>query len=310
MHTFSSKNDFILITRIFLGLIFMVKIEPYTKSQIPFRLSKTGEENQEACYITIPLVKDSMQNELLPAFKTVNPVKTQEKPKIKDLYETVVPNIDKVVKETGVSSKSITRMIKMEGIMLKEYQDEAGIKTIGIGHNVSADPNYSSGKEITNEVALDIFTKDLNKAQKSLDKILGNQKLPQNKKEVLLDLVFNMGSEKFRKTELLQLVKQKRFDEAAKGFYIIGAGNQVSPFLCRRRIENIHAFYGENPSIQAVNTMKKIYDKGVIAYDKKIRNAKNSFEKQKYEHKKIIFMNEAEGFMEESSALYNANKKK
>lgn len=81
---------------------------------------------------------------------------------------------------------------------------EGGLPTVGFGHKLSQE-EYDSGKvygydiyTMTPEQAQEVMIKDLEKHEKSLARELGDdfEKLDQNRKEMLLDFQYNLGSAK------------------------------------------------------------------------------------------------------------------
>jgi len=283
----------------------MTKIELNQKTQTPFLLSKKEAEGQNSNYFIVPFSKDAGEND----FSATSPLFSFENLQKLKPSEPLVASISEVSKKTGLSQNYINRLINTEGLRLNEYNDERGIRTIGVGHNINSDPNYKYGKTITKEIALTLLTKDLNNSEKALNVMLDGQKLKPNQKEALVDMIFNMGAKKFEQTKLLQLIKQKRFKEAPKEFDAIKAGKKVSIGLCLRRIENISRFSGEEPSIEAVKTMNKIYGQGVIACDKKIRKSRHFFDKIKNKINKVFFIREAKGYINNCTALYKETTK-
>jgi len=323
----------------------MTKIESYTKPQTPFYLLQKDEGAKKTDFINIPFLKNDDKKEVSLNAQTIVPQKSQEtsiyntnSPKIENInknymiiplgkktiekplfpgapdffkpvdpLEALVKNTYEISKKTGLSQNYIERLTKAEGIRLEEYKDEAGIKTIGIGHNINADPHYTYGKTITKEIALTLFTKDLKNAQNGLKDMLQGQKLKQGQEESLIDLIFNMGAEKFGNTKLLQLIKEKRFAEATKEFDVIKAGKKVSVGLCLRRIENINRFCGESPSDEAIKTMKKIKDIGAAACDRKIRKSRGLINKNRNKINKAYFVKEAKSYIENITTIYKKN---
>jgi lysozyme len=92
------------------------------------------------------------------------------------------------------------RLVREEGIKLFPYKDSKGIITIGIGHNIEADPIMFKNLEIlksrgiTKEEAYGLLDKDIREHTALLVEALpwvGD--LDWNRKSVLIDLAFNMG---------------------------------------------------------------------------------------------------------------------
>lgn len=115
------------------------------------------------------------------------------------------------------------RLIKEEGVRLFPYKDSRGIWTIGVGHNIEADPLMmpflakliASG--ITYEKAMSLLDADILKAKTQLAQALPwVVSLDPVRRDVLVDMTFNMGINTLLKfTRTLMLVKDDRYEEAA-----------------------------------------------------------------------------------------------
>ena len=73
-----------------------------------------------------------------------------------------------------------------EGLRLKPYRCTAGKLTIGIGRNLD-------DVGITEEEAEYLLKNDLERAEKDAEKFPVYKKLNQNRKDVLIEMVFNLG---------------------------------------------------------------------------------------------------------------------
>ena len=117
------------------------------------------------------------------------------------------------------------RLIREERLELFPYPDSEGIWTIGVGHNIEADPDMFPNLEhlketgITKVQALDLLDKDI---QTATDELL--EYLPWTgelddwpRKSVLIDMAFNLGIEKLLGFHLTLLaVQDGRYEDAAK----------------------------------------------------------------------------------------------
>lgn len=115
------------------------------------------------------------------------------------------------------------RLIKEEGVRLFPYKDSRGIWTIGVGHNIEADPlmmpflSKLIASGITYEKAMSLLDSDILKAKTQLAQalpwVVG---LDPIRRDVLVDMNFNMGIKTLIKfTRTLMLVKDDRYEEAA-----------------------------------------------------------------------------------------------
>lgn len=115
------------------------------------------------------------------------------------------------------------RLIKEEGLRLFPYKDSKGIWTVGIGHNIEADPMMFPNLEIlknrgiTKEEAYGLLDKDIQEASNNLYNALPwISDLDWPRKSVLIDMSFNMGIKTlltFKAT--LEHIKNKEYQEAA-----------------------------------------------------------------------------------------------
>lgn len=213
-----------------------------------------------------------IENEILP--KTEAEIKTKED----------------VAKATGLDASFIDSLTGFEGLKLNQYKDSGGVRTIGYGHNIDHDPNYKFGKTITKEQAYKLLTDDLIKAQKDLKECIGHTELTKGQNEALVDMFFNVGIEKLQDTNFIKCVKEKRFDDAVCEFNFVKVGKEVSPALCRRRIDDIKRFCSDTPNARTVEMIDFITTRGNNYFDEKIKHSSNS-QKTEYQFQKKVFNN-------------------
>jgi len=91
------------------------------------------------------------------------------------------------------------------------YQDSKGIWTIGIGRNIQE-------RGLSDEEAYYLLTNDIKDAIEDSIKIIGNkdwQELGFNQKLAVINMMFNMGFNKFSEFKnTLRLIKADRYEEA------------------------------------------------------------------------------------------------
>ena len=115
------------------------------------------------------------------------------------------------------------RLIQEEGLKLFPYKDTRGILTIGVGHNLEADPDMMmhlskyQAEGITEQFAMSILDADILTAKKSLYVHLPwAANLDDERREILVDMTFNMGIGKLLKFEkMLYALKNDRYGDAA-----------------------------------------------------------------------------------------------
>ena len=92
-------------------------------------------------------------------------------------------------------------LIDEEGLRYTPYLDTVGVQTIGVGHNMVANPlpNSMQNELLTNgkltiQMIMELLEKDIDKAELGTRKLFENfNDFSENRKVALVDLVFNMG---------------------------------------------------------------------------------------------------------------------
>jgi lysozyme len=87
-------------------------------------------------------------------------------------------------------------LIYHEGLRLTPYHCSAGKLTIGVGHNLEANPiaGISAGSVITKARAMEILDADIQDVVENLDRFLPwSKSLDEVRRAVLIDMAFNMG---------------------------------------------------------------------------------------------------------------------
>ena len=203
-----------------------------------------------------------------------------------------VRNLRDVAKSMGVSNDYILRLKRVEDsahlgdnkFHNTPYYDDAGVKTIGIGHVVKqGDP-----QKLTDPQVCELLTKDLLKFEENLYSIMGGKryydKLPQPIKEALLDLAFNSGPDTI--SSIPGLVNNLK-----KGMYEVAINKMASSKpsktsnemsgLCKRRIFDIYLatkiYKGKIPQSN-INSAQKLYNRGVQLLRAECKRSKNNFE--------------------------------
>jgi lysozyme len=110
-------------------------------------------------------------------------------------------------------------LILHEGEKLIAYKCPAGKWTIGVGHNLEANPieGLGPGSEITHERAVEILARDVDACFAALRKHLAwFEDLCEARRAVLVDMCFNLGTWGllgFKNT--LQMIQGDKYDKAA-----------------------------------------------------------------------------------------------
>lgn len=149
-----------------------------------------------------------------------------------------------------VNQRSMDLIKAFEGLYLKAYQgaaDKQGIITIGWGHVITGHESHTHGVElfkpgqlitevqITEEIAEKLLRKDLEIAQLTgfLVQVPKNIRdiLTDDQKGALTSLVFNIGSGNFRRSKILELLKQASTDEEGRDALVKLAGHAFSSWV-------------------------------------------------------------------------------
>ncbi len=103
------------------------------------------------------------------------------------------------------------QLIKHEGFESKVYHCPAGRLTIGVGRNLE-------DKGITREEALYLLRNDIKECETDLRTIFDNfEELDKIRKNVLIDMRFNLGPNRFRQfKKMIAAVRKKDFQKALK----------------------------------------------------------------------------------------------
>lgn len=115
------------------------------------------------------------------------------------------------------------RLLVEEGQRMFPYQDKYGNWTIGCGHNIEADPvmklhlSVLMKTGITNDQMMALLDQDIITAEKDLFRVYPwAQNIDDVRKEVLVDMTFNMGINKlFQFHNTMLEIKEGMYQEAA-----------------------------------------------------------------------------------------------
>ena len=109
-----------------------------------------------------------------------------------------------------------------EGVRTQMYLDTLGKATIGIGHLIQPHERerYQEGVEISMEEVEELFDIDLNRAAAGADLLIDEcvgHDLPQNVSEVILEMVFQLGTNGVRKFKnMWKAMRVKDWKKAAE----------------------------------------------------------------------------------------------
>ena len=104
------------------------------------------------------------------------------------------------------------RIKKNEGYSNKPYKDQLGFYTIGYGHLIKAEEKKYFKKKFKKQHFEDLFENDFNKSVKQFKSIYEKKFYKQNEKELLIEMLFQLGPKgvmKFKKMLFYLKKKQK-----------------------------------------------------------------------------------------------------
>ncbi len=148
-----------------------------------------------------------------------------------------------------MSEKGRDLLSQWEGFELRVYRDVAGLETIGVGHLLTADEKssgvviirgapvaYAGG--LTKAQVLDLLGADLNTFEDAVSSSV-TVGLRQNQFDALVSFSFNVGAGAFRKSTLLKVLNQGKYDEVPNQLrqWVRAGGKTVRGLVNRRENE-------------------------------------------------------------------------
>lgn len=133
-----------------------------------------------------------------------------------------------------LSYKGRELLKRFEGLRLTAYQCSAGVWTIGYGHT----KGVKEGDVITETEAESMLTEDVKDAESTVN--WQGLEINQNQFDALVCFVFNVGSENFKKSTLLKLIKENPNDpkiESEFQKWVYAAGKVTAGLQNRRNAE-------------------------------------------------------------------------
>ena len=135
---------------------------------------------------------------------------------------------------------------KFEGLSLKPYLDSIKVPTIGYGNTYYTDGKRVTllDKEITKEVAFDMFKEVANRFGKRVDELVTSN-INQNQYNALVSFAYNVGTGNFASSTLLKKVNKNPNDLTIKDEFLRWnkAGGKVINGLTNRRNEEANIYF-------------------------------------------------------------------
>lgn len=153
------------------------------------------------------------------------------------------------VKIRPITDNCVKLAKQFEGFYSKVYVCPAGYRTIGYGHVVKPNENFT---EISEDEAIELLRQDLLVAQYWVCRLI-NVPLANSQYDALVDFTFNVGAGNLRVSTLRQKLNRMEYSDAADQFLRwVYAGRPLRklPGLVRRREAERSLFlYGGNYEI-------------------------------------------------------------
>lgn len=155
-----------------------------------------------------------------------------------------------------ISRKGVELITRWEGCKLTAYQDSVGVWTIGYGHTSAAGaPKVVKGLRITQQEAIDIFSRDIVKYEKAVEKLL-TRPPTQAQFDAMVSLCYNIGPGNFAKSSVVRMFNSGDFAGAAHAFSLWNKakGKELKGLTNRRADEARHFMLkGVEPAVQPVS---------------------------------------------------------
>ena len=139
----------------------------------------------------------------------ITPVSSAIKPLKKFGMQTggyTIPHIEEKY-TMNISEEDKNRIQKNEGFVDHIYPDHLGNPTIGTGHLITEDDSFEEGKKYSKELLDKYYVKDLKKAATLVDELIDKSKIHPKAYGVLVEMAFQMGSNKETKKGLAAFEK-------------------------------------------------------------------------------------------------------
>ena len=170
--------------------------------------------------------------------------KTADMYSSRDDYENAAAKANESEQDDVARFRQEASVKEHEGFRGSPYEDSVGVKTIGYGRNLEAHPiTKAEWKAIGGKRDLDkepltegeadvLFQNDIKRARADVKSLYGKtyDKLSQARKDVVIDMAFNLGKGKLSKfTKFFQALRQGNYDKAAEEMRDSKWAEQVGP---------------------------------------------------------------------------------
>lgn len=109
-----------------------------------------------------------------------------------------------------ISPAGLDAIKAREGLVTHAYEDQGGTRTIGYGHT----GGVRAGERITEQQATELLLADCNHAKMAIVRTI-HVPLTQSEFDALTSFVYNVGEEKFARSNVAKAVNSGNIDDAA-----------------------------------------------------------------------------------------------
>ena len=134
-----------------------------------------------------------------------------------------------------MASEVLEKRIKdHEGFIAKPYLDSLGKATIGYGHLITDEDNFENGKEYSQSQLLELFRKDLARAEREADDLTGHiEELHIVARDCIIEMCFQLGKGGVKKFAKMLLALEERNYKKASLEMLDSRCNQQTPARCQ-----------------------------------------------------------------------------
>ena len=152
-----------------------------------------------------------------------------------------------LIVSSKLSKRGIDHLKEQEGFSARIYQDEAGNWTIGYGHKLTPEDNYTIATNMTPEDAEALLIQDVAKAEAAIKRYV-TVPLSSGQYDALVSFIFNVGVSAFADSTLLRKLNIGDYAGAANELarwnkITVNGQKVVSAILVNRRDSEQELFY-------------------------------------------------------------------
>jgi len=134
-----------------------------------------------------------------------------------------------------MASEVVEKRIKEhEGFSQELYEDHLGFATIGYGHLITKNDNFEPGITYPKDQLVELFKKDLAKAEKETDDLIGHiQEFHITARDCIIEMCFQLGKGGVQKFVKMLLALEERDYKTASLEMLDSKWNKQTPKRCQ-----------------------------------------------------------------------------